>query len=220
MLFTKIMKFRILELVNENYEEIHPTTRSAEANKRSNAAWERITTSMNNEFPNNIVTTKQIKECFKYLKKISKEQILRNNYFNEQNIKEDIKEELIDENSSESKSPVPNNSFNAMLGSFLCGLPGVISSINDDNSEIFETFRINDSSTLKKWFSPTNVEVNEESINLNSKKRSNDLTNSQTNSSKKPKIISCDNDQTNILQLKKSLLEAELELTKKRTEAI
>lgn len=89
------MKFRILELVNENYEEIHPTTRSAEANKRSNAAWERITTSMNNEFPNNIVTTKQIKECFKYLKKISKEQILRNNYFNEQNIKEDIKEELM-----------------------------------------------------------------------------------------------------------------------------
>lgn len=94
MLFTKIMKFRILELINENYDDIHPATRSVEANKRVTAAWERVTTAMNNEFPDNIVSTKQIKECFKYLKKISRDQISKV-CCDEQNVKKEKYEDFI-----------------------------------------------------------------------------------------------------------------------------
>ncbi|CAK5029419.1 unnamed protein product [Meloidogyne enterolobii] len=145
MLFTKIMKFRILELINENYDDIHPTTRSVEANKRVTAAWERVTTAMNNEFPDNIVSTKQIKECFKYLKKISRDQISKVCY-DEQNVKkekyEDFMREMIkkiklnnfsDETSTASSKSPPI--INGMLENFLCGLPAVISNINDDTLE-------------------------------------------------------------------------------------
>ncbi|KAL7072456.1 hypothetical protein ACQ4LE_008291 [Meloidogyne hapla] len=211
MLFTKIMKFRILELVNENYDDIHPTTRSVEANKRVSAAWERITNSMNNEFPDNIVTSKQIKECFKYLKKISRDQITRvYNYCDEQrNVKKEI-----DDTSSSSKSP-DNPMANGMLENILCRLPGVISNINDDVNK-----NQSNSCISPKNCSTTQVDLNGSSSDqfLSSRKRPCNLLNQNSDISKKPKID--DFEENNLLDLQKSLLEAKLEFIKKKTETL
>uniref|UniRef100_A0A915LYI9 Regulatory protein zeste n=1 Tax=Meloidogyne javanica TaxID=6303 RepID=A0A915LYI9_MELJA len=209
MLFTKIMKFRILELINENYDDIHPTTRSVEANKRVTAAWERVTTAMNNEFPDNIVSTKQIKECFKYLKKISRDQISKVCY-DEQNVKKEN-----DETSTASSKSPPI--INGMLENFLCGLPGVISNINDDTLEFNNNQ--NNFCISPKNCSTTQIDLNENSNQSStSRKRPYNLLNSDT--LKKSKLNDSEEIDNNLLDLQESLLEAKLELTKKKIETL
>nr|CAD2175930.1 unnamed protein product [Meloidogyne enterolobii] len=203
------MKFRILELINENYDDIHPTTRSVEANKRVTAAWERVTTAMNNEFPDNIVSTKQIKECFKYLKKISRDQISKVCY-DEQN----VKKENDDTSTASSKSPPI---INGMLENFLCGLPAVISNINDDTLEFNNNQ--NDFCISSNNCSTTQIDLNENSNqSLTSRKRPNNLLNSDT--LKKSKLNDSEENDNNLLDLQESLLEAKLELTKKKIETL
>nr|CAD2165924.1 unnamed protein product [Meloidogyne enterolobii] len=209
MLFTKIMKFRILELINENYDDIHPTTRSVEANKRVTAAWERVTTAMNNEFPDNIVSTKQIKECFKYLKKISRDQISKVCY-DEQNVKKEN-----DETSTASSKSPPI--VNGMLENFLCGLPAVISNINDDTLEFNNNQ--NNFCISPENCSTTQIDLNENSNQSStSRKRPNNLLNSDT--LKKSKLDDSEETDNNLLDLQESLLEAKLELTKKKIETL
>ena len=73
---------RLLELVQANYNGIHPETHVADANKRQNAAWDRIVTILNAEYVENVLTVKQVKECFKGLKKSSKDEIIsKKKYF-------------------------------------------------------------------------------------------------------------------------------------------
>uniref|UniRef100_A0A914M3J9 Regulatory protein zeste n=1 Tax=Meloidogyne incognita TaxID=6306 RepID=A0A914M3J9_MELIC len=203
------MKFRILELINENYDDIHPTTRSVEANKRVTAAWERVTTAMNNEFPDNIVSTKQIKECFKYLKKISRDQISKVCY-DEQNVKKEN-----DETSTASSKSPPI--VNGMLENFLCGLPAVISNINDDTLEFNKNQ--NDFCISSNNCSTTQIDLNENSNQSStSRKRPNNLLNSDT--LKKSKFNDSEEIDNNLLDLQESLLEAKLELTKKKIETL
>uniref|UniRef100_A0A914L8L1 Regulatory protein zeste n=1 Tax=Meloidogyne incognita TaxID=6306 RepID=A0A914L8L1_MELIC len=203
------MKFRILELINENYDDIHPATRSVEANKRVTAAWERVTTAMNNEFPDNIVSTKQIKECFKYLKKISRDQISKV-CCDEQN----VKKENDDTSTASSKSPPI---VGGMLENFLCGLPGVISNINDDSLEFNKNQ--NNFCISPNNCSTTQIDLNENSNQSStSRKRPNSLLNSDT--LKKLKLDDSEEADNNLLDLQESLLEAKLELTKKKIETL
>ncbi|CAK5083919.1 unnamed protein product [Meloidogyne enterolobii] len=224
MLFTKIMKFRILELINENYDDIHPATRSVEANKRVTAAWERVTTAMNNEFPDNIVSTKQIKECFKYLKKISRDQTSKVCYDDEQNVVKKEKYENFNEgndnkfsddtSTASSKSPPI---VGGMLESFLCGLPGVISNINDDTLEFNKSQ--NNFCISPNNCSTTQIDLNENSNQSStSRKRPNNILNSNT--PKKSKLDDSEETDNNLLDLQESLLEAKLELTKKKIETL
>uniref|UniRef100_A0A914M0K9 Regulatory protein zeste n=1 Tax=Meloidogyne incognita TaxID=6306 RepID=A0A914M0K9_MELIC len=222
------MKFRILELINENYDDIHPTTRSVEANKRVTAAWERVTTAMNNEFPDNIVSTKQIKECFKYLKKISRDQISKVCY-DEQNVKKEKYEDFMglkefnegnDKNFSDDTSTASSKSppiINGMLENFLCGLPAVISNINDDTLEFNKNQ--NDFCISSNNCSTTQIDLNENSNQSStSRKRPNNLLNSDT--LKKSKFNDSEEIDNNLLDLQESLLEAKLELTKKKIETL
>ena len=72
MLFTKEMKARIIELVTAYKERLFPSSHTHNANSLQIDAWNKITELLCTEYPANAVTTKQVKECFKNLKRDGK----------------------------------------------------------------------------------------------------------------------------------------------------
>jgi hypothetical protein len=73
--FTPAMTSRLVELVKENYDDIEPGTRRADAAKTKSTAWARVTSTLNAENKDNFKTVGQVMEKWKNVKKNSKKTV-------------------------------------------------------------------------------------------------------------------------------------------------
>jgi hypothetical protein len=76
MLFTNEIKLRLLELYKTNKQKLEPTSHDAKANATSNNAWADLTATLKHEYPELNVVVKQVKDCYKNMKKNGKEEIV------------------------------------------------------------------------------------------------------------------------------------------------